>query len=151
MQAKLPANINTTGMSIAELMKLAARLSDILKQENALLERMKITEAMVFAEEKTKLTHRLEAYQKVMATDPSFLSGVDGVTKENLLNTTDDLAIEIEENMYRTLVARAANQRVMQTITEALSDHRRLGLYGSNGQTSMSGMETISLNLNQKA
>lgn len=148
---QLPAAINTAGMSIAELMKLASRLSDILQQENKLLERMRISEAMAFAEEKTKLSQRLESYQKVMATDPSFLAAADPATRETLLDTTDNLAFAIEENMHRTLVARAANQRVMETITEALSEHRRLNTYGRNGQTANAATETISINLNQQA
>jgi flagellar biosynthesis/type III secretory pathway chaperone len=150
-QHQLPKPPSPSGMSPADMMKSALRLREILEQENALLTRMKIREIGVFTEEKNKLSMRLEYYQRLLASDPVFIAGIDNAQREALLVATDELSYAIEENMHRTLVARAANQRVMQTITEALTDHHRLNTYGKRGQATSVGGDTISLSLNQKA
>lgn len=137
--------------SVANLMQCGVRLREILDQENALLERMRVRETAAFAEEKNTLSMRLESYQRALAADPALLAHTDDRLREELVYVTKDLYVAIEENMHRTLVARAANQRAIQTITDALADHRRLNTYGSNGQAARMGGETISLNLNQKA
>jgi flagellar biosynthesis/type III secretory pathway chaperone len=138
-------------VSVDELMETILRLSDLLAKESDMLDSMKLKDLHTLQDEKQRLTKTLETYQQVMATRPEFLRGTDADTRKELLLRTDDLAITVEENFHRTAVARAVNQRIMQAITDVLSEQHSPGTYGPQGFATVPSDIALSINLNQKA
>ena len=147
----LPNAAILQSMSVDELMETTLRLSDILARESEMITKMQYKELAPLNDEKLKLTAVLEVYQQVMASDPGFVKQADAKTREQLILITDDLAINVEENFRKVSVARAVNARVMQAITDVMSEQHRPSTYGRNGLASQKHDLALSVNLNQQA
>jgi flagellar biosynthesis/type III secretory pathway chaperone len=147
----LPQAAALQSMNAQELMEATLRLSDVLAEENALLDTRNYREIARLHDEKLKLSSLLEAYQERMARDPNFMRTIDAKSREELLLRTDDLACNVEDNFRKVSVARAVNGRIVQAIMDVMSDQQRPSVYGRNGQAAPSGDLALSMNLNQKA
>ena len=150
-QRPLPNAAILQSMSVDELMETTLRLSDILARESEMITKMQYKDLAPLNDEKLKLTAVLEIYQQVMASDPTFVKKADAKTREQLILLTDDLAINVEENFRKVSVARAVNTRVMQAITDVMSEQHRPSTYGRNGLASQKHDLALSVNLNQQA
>lgn len=138
--------------NIQEMMTVTAELTRILSEETELLRRMKIREILPLQEEKRALSSKLEHFQQLLVADNSTAKAADETTRDKLLTMTDYLAVTIEENMHHTHIAQQVNQRVLQTITEAMASQQRPVLYGRDGKEGTTGPEVmVSVNLNERA
>lgn len=147
---QLPTTVAMQPLNLQELMDVAARLTEILVEESGHLAAMKIDALKPLHEEKLRLTRYLEDSQKRLAADPFAIRRAPESEREELLQLTDDLSFSVEENFRRAATARAVNSRVMQAITDTMSEFHRPATYGRSG-TPTSGDLSLSFNLNEKA
>lgn len=147
----LPNIAALQSVSIDEMLDATQRLSELLMEEAEHLKAMRVAELAPLQEEKLRLTRLLETAQARMAADPGFVTKANAAQREELLLLADDLAFAVEENFRHVSVARAVNSRVMQAISEVVSDHQRPATYDRSGMASSRAHLTVSLNLNQKA
>jgi flagellar biosynthesis/type III secretory pathway chaperone len=151
-QPQLPRTAKHMPISMDEMMHITARLNDILVAESGLLAKMKIKDVAPMQEEKQQLTQKLESFKQILATgNDAFVVEADPASREEMFNLAEDLMFNIEENFRLSEIARAVNQRVMQTITEAMADHQRVGVYGPKGHANAEPAVSLSINLNQRA
>lgn len=150
-QHALPKAPALQPISFRELTQAAQRLSELLMEESEHLRLMRVTELAAMQEEKLRLTRLLETAQATIAADKNFLANARPGEREELLLLADDLAYAVEENFRHASVARAVNRRVMQAITEVMSDQQRPATYDRMGLTNQSASLTLSLNLNERA
>lgn len=138
-------------MQVGDLMKAAVRMQEILTQEHALLSEGRYRELSKFREERTQLAKTLETYQRALAVDDSLLRNADSTIRKDLARKAEELNSTAQANLKKTSLAQKVNRQVMQTITEAVSEHSRVNVYGRKGQTTGAGQVPVSINLNQKA
>ncbi len=153
-QTQLPhIEVPPGGMDIDELMDVTAKLADILEEETRCLRAMEIEALAKLHAKKVELTLMLEMYQKMIKQNPALLKKTDAAKLEEFAALSDDLTLVVEENFRRTAVARAVNQRVMQTIIETISEQHRPATYNRRGTAGGTKPQDIPmpLNLNQKA
>lgn len=138
-------------ISLRELTQAAQRLAELLMQEGEHLRTMQVGELAALQEEKLRLTRQLETAQAHIAADKNFLANARPGEREELLLLADDLAYAVEENFRHASVARAVNRRVMQAITDVMSDQQRPATYDRMGLANSKSNLTLSLNLNERA
>lgn len=139
-------------LDVYELMHVTARLRDLMQAEIEHLKTMRIKEMAALQEEKMQLTQLLEAYQRMVDARPELLHGINEEVREELRLLSDEFAAVVSENMKRTAVARAVNQRVVQAIIEVISDQQSPGTYTKNGTAAVPpGGMAVPFNLNHKA
>ena len=146
-----PAGQKFAGIDIEAFVKATVRMIEILDAENALLTQMKVVELAAYREEKDLLARKLDEYRKIFSANTETLAVLDHGTRNEMMSLTEDLTEALEENLYRTTVARTANQRVLQTISEALNERHRVHTYGRQGQNSGADTPPLPLNLDQRA
>ncbi len=139
------------GFDLEELMDATARLADLLEEETHALQAMELDAVAKLHAKKLEITQLLESYQKQLKVNPDMLKGSGAGKLEEFSKLADDLTEVMEENFRRTAVARAVNQRIMQTIIETVSEHNRPGTYNRYGNSALQQDLSLSLNLNQKA
>lgn len=141
----------TGDIDVYELITVTARLKDLLVRETAHLKAMEIKEIGRLQEEKQKLTKTMEAYQKLIKARPELVRALDEDSRAELAELTEAFSKAVAENMQRTAVARAVNQRVVQAITDVVTENQHAGTYTKYGtNTAPSGL-AVSFNLNERA
>lgn len=138
-------------VDIYELITVTARLKELLSRETEHLKRMEVKELSKLADEKQKLTKIMESYQRLIAQRPELVQALDADSREELALLTEEFTRVMSENMQRTAVARAVNQRVVQAIMEVVTENQHAGTYNRNGYTGVPSNMSVSFNLNQKA
>lgn len=138
-------------MDIDDLMDVTARLAGVLEEETTYLRSMQVDGLAKLHEKKMELTLTLEAYQKLLKAQPDLLKQADADKLAEFSKLSEELTALVEENFRRTTVARAVNQRVVQTIMEAMSETNRPGTYNRYGNSNLKQDMSISFNLNHKA
>ncbi len=147
----LPAAFITSDFDVEKLITVATRLNALLAEENHLLSAMRLTDLAALQQEKRNLTQQVEAFQRTLAVNTTALQAADPERRDLLLATTQQLVGAIERNLHLTSVAQSVNQRVMQTIVEAVAMQHRVGTYSPQGQTSQELGMALSVNLNERA
>lgn len=144
---ELPAG----GMDLDELMDVTARLADVLEEETSYLRNMELDALAKLHEKKTQLLLVLESYHRLLKSQPDLLKQADEQKLKEFAELSEDLTAVVEENFRRTAVARAVNQRVVQTIIETVSEQNRPATYNRYGNASIKQDMSLSFNLNHKA
>lgn len=139
------------GMDLDDLMDVTARLADVLEEETIYLRNMEVDALAKLHDKKTELLLMLEAYQRLLKSQPDLLKSADAEKLAQFAELSEDLTAVVEENFRRTAVARAVNQRVVQTIIETVSEQNRPGTYNRYGNSSLKQDLSLSFNLNHKA
>lgn len=139
------------GMDLDDLMDVTARLADILEEETQYLQKMEIGALAKLHDKKMELTQMMEAYQRLLKSNPELLTEADADKLAEFAALAEDFTQVVEENFRRTAVARAVNQRVVGTIIEVMSEQNRPKTYNRYGGSSLQQDMSLSLNLNQKA
>lgn len=138
-------------MDMYELITVTARLKDVLIQETEYLKTMQVRELGKLQDEKQKLTKLLESYQQMLAARPELIQALDESSREELGELTEAFSRAVSENLQRTAVARAVNQRVVSAIMEVVTEQHHAGTYNRYGSSAAPTDMSISFNLNQKA
>lgn len=139
------------GMDLDDLMDVTARLADVLEEETKYLRDMEIDALAKLHDKKMELTLMLESYQQLLKAQPDMLKSADAEKLAQFTELSEDLTAVVEENFRRTAVARAVNQRVVQTIIETVSEQNRPGTYNRYGNSNLKQDMSLSFNLNHKA
>lgn len=134
-----------------ELITITARLKDVLVKETQHLKQMEIRELARLQEEKVKLTKAMEGYQRLLAAKPELVRQLDDASREELAQLTEEFTQAVSENLRRTAVARAVNQRVVSAIMEVVTEHQHAGTYNKYGSATAPAGLAVSFNLNEKA
>ena len=140
-----------TGMTLADLIAVSDHLADVLYEESEYLRTMQINKIPPLHEEKLRLTHQLETYQRLLEANPDILRNADAVSLEEFKVVSDEFTAIMKENFRLNAVARTVNQRVVQAITDAMFEDQRISSYNRQGTSSMTADLTMSFNLNQQA
>lgn len=154
LHQNVPAPIQpaiTGDVDVYELITITARLRDILVRETAHLKAMEIKEIAKLQDEKQKLTKLMDAYQKLIKARPELVRMLDEDSRAELAELSDEFSRALTENMQRTAVARAVNQRVVQAIMEVVTEANHAGTYNKYGTAAAPANMAISFNLNQRA
>lgn len=138
-------------IDVYELITVTANLKDLLERETEYLRSMEIKEVARLQEEKQKLTKLMETYQRLISARPELLRSLDADSREELAELSDQFSRALAENMRRTAVARAVNQRVVQAMMEVVTENQHAGTYNKYGSSALPGDMAVSFNLNQKA
>lgn len=139
------------GMDLDDLMDVTARLADVLEEETRYLRRMELDAMSKLQAKKLELTLVLEGYQKLLKAEPDLLKSADAEKLAQFAELSEELTEIMEENFRRTAVARAVNQRVVNTIMETMSESSRPGTYNRAGTSNLKQDMALSFNLNHKA
>lgn len=141
----------TGDVDVYELITVTARLKDLLVRETAHLKAMEIKEIARLQEEKQKLTKTMETYQKLIKTRPELVRALDEDSRAELSELTEEFSKAVAENMQRTAVARAVNQRVVQAIMDVVTENQHAGTYTKYGTNHAPSGMSVSFNLNERA
>ena len=126
-------------MSLEDLISVSDHLADILYEESEYLRTMQLSKIIPLHEEKLRLTHQLESYQRLLEENPDILRKADAKTLEHFRAVSDEFTAIMKENFRLNAVARTVNQRVVQAISDAMFETQRIGSYNRQGTTSMTG------------
>lgn len=144
---ELPPN----GMDLDDLMDVTARLADVLEEETTYLRSMQMDALAKLHEKKMQLVLLLEGYKRLLKQQPDLLKSADEAKLSEFTTLSDELTAIVEENFRRTMVARAVNKRVVDTIIETVSEQNRPPTYNKYGNSSLKQDLSMSFNLNQRA
>lgn len=138
-------------MDVYELITVTAELMAVLEREIEFLKKMQINEVGKLQEEKQALTKRMEQFRAVIAARPELIRALDEASRDELAEITEAFHYVLAENLRRTAVARAVNQRVVQAITEVVTEKQHVGTYTKYGTSAAPSDLSVSFNLNQQA
>lgn len=139
-------------MSLSDMMQVTEQLNQVLAAESALLKAMKVRELPPLQEQKAALSDQLEHFRLALAVDRSPIEHATDRERERMMMLADELALQIEENMRHTELARGVNARVMGMLSEAVSGSQRATTYGAHGRAdTKSGALSVPLNINAQA
>lgn len=140
-----------TDIDVYELISVTAKLTDILERETAHLKQMEVKELAKLQDEKLKLTKILESYKTLIAKRPELIRALDPASREELADLTEEFNHALAENLRRTAVARAVNQRIVQAIMDVVTENKHAGTYNKYGSTAAPADLAVSFNLNERA
>lgn len=141
--------VDVSSIDVNDIIAVSARLAHILAQEADLLEDMKVSKIAGLQEEKRLLTNALEAMKKQVAKDRSIVEDITQEERENLVNVVTVFNEILDENYRRLAMARAVNHKIVQAITEVAQESTKNDLYDRKGESNKTGMESVSVTLNE--
>jgi flagellar biosynthesis/type III secretory pathway chaperone len=138
-------------MMLDDLLAATTRLTELMREEGALLDVARYRDIAGLHGEKESLLKLLETHQERLQGNALGLQQFEVAKREELLRRTDALAEMAVENGRKLAVARAVNGRIMQAITDVMSDQQRPNTYGKNGLSAPPDRLSLSFSLNERA
>ena len=130
---------------LKDLIKITARLIELLKRENNALRNHKTEVVHSLLDEKATLARLYESRFKGWAEKPGVLEGTDKNLNKQLGALAKEVDGLIQENGELLHIAIEANRRVVDLIAEAVhAQQPTAGTYSSKAQTSNSGANAAS-------
>lgn len=155
MQLRTPGNAPQqppiADLDVYDLIAVTAQLKAILERETEHLKLMEVKELAKLQEEKLKLTKLMEGYKSILSKRPELIRALDPASREELVELTDGFNEALAENLRRTAVARAVNQRIVQAIMEVVTENTHAGTYNKYGASAVPSDMAVSFNLNERA
>ncbi len=142
-------NTDTTSdtmLDVEILTLLVSRLAQILAQEVDLLDAMDTEGLAELQHEKKAMVEALEKQQQLIASHPDVLEDLTQEEREDMQELAQVFSTIMQENFRRLTLAREANRRVVEAITEVANQHARQGYYTQSGQQAGEGSSPLSLN-----
>lgn len=147
----------TMNNPVSDLIALAERLSSLLAQETELLAAARTTEIGALQGEKAKLARAFETQVAKLGRGSGALTQLEPSLKAALRRVMAKARDAIAENARRLRAARDANQKLINAIVKAVTDHnRKLDVYTASGSLSASVYggrpvrKAVSLSINQQ-
>lgn len=150
LHKELDGAVDFHQLRVEDIIHLSARLAQVLAQEADLLERMQVGKIAGLQKEKTMLTNALELTKKQVAKRPEILEDIDEETRENLREIVTVFNQVLEENYRRLNTARLVNQRIVQAITEVVSEQASRDGYDQKGHGGRAGADAVCVTLDEK-
>jgi len=138
------------GIDVHEMIVVTSRLTELLNQEVALLDAMKIGEAGKLQPEKEALTKVLEAQKKYIESQPEVMGDMTDDEREKLAIVVEEFNAALQRNVRLVAVAKAVNQRVVKAVMDTLAEQNATGTYTKAGVTINAPTQGISISLNQR-
>ena len=105
-----------------EMVKAVKRLNELLTQEVALLEKMKLGELNKLQEEKEELTKILEQYKNALVKNPEVIETLDQKTLNEMKEASSEFENILEKEKKQIERARGVHTIVMDKIKEAVAN-----------------------------
>ncbi len=138
----------STAPNINNLIELTAKLAQVLAKETELMEQMRIRDLEPLQKEKTQLLEVLERQKKILLNHPYILEEITDEEAEDLAEIVNIFQIVAEENYNRLLLAREVNMKVVEAISEVVSEAKSNGIYNETGKTDLSNA-AVSITVNK--
>ncbi len=139
---------------VEELIGVAGRLVATLERETALLAQMKTADVKPLQKEKAALARAYEERVRALKSKPELVRAAGKAIAEEFRACATKLAQASEANAVALRAAKAANERLLQCIVEAASEHDAAHHgYTSRGVATRDGYtapERVSLTLNEQ-
>ena len=103
-----------------ELVVVLERLETVMSQETELLRRVKVTESAPFAQEKQRLAEVYSQLHQQMVEDPTPLSILNESQRQGLREMLARFKKTTEENERAVKACKTVNERVIQTVIDAV-------------------------------
>ena len=140
---------------IMDLLDITARLSKLLKQENAILATNKRANRIKpFQKEKTALSYAYEQHLQTIGNEEE-LKDIDPGMANRLRDAVTSFGLLLEENATRLKAKIDAGEHLFRIISESAIDHQdKTAGYGSSGATVSNKQQAyrpaVSVGLNQE-
>ncbi len=148
-KSELPT-LSMDELYIPDVITLTARLAQILSEESELLEEMMVDGLSELQREKNLLIDALTAVRHQITTHPDLLAECD---EEDLQNLQDVVAVFneiLEENYQQLLMARKANIRLVNTMSQVVNREYNNDIYDEKGKADKPVVNPLSVSLNKK-
>ena len=139
---QMPCGVN-------DIIALTARLAQVLAQEADLLQEMKVSKIADLQKEKLVLTAALEMQKKQLDKNPELIQGATEEEREDLRSVIGIFDTILAENHRRLLMAKEVNQRIVEAITDVVTEVSNQGVYNDKGAPDMVGRDALSVTLNK--
>lgn len=114
--------MNVTAVA-TELIEITDTLSDLLDQENALLQAQRVRDIPALQKEKTTLTGLYEA-RLSEATATGLLRTAEPAVRDRLRQASERFETAVKQNVLSLRAAMELNNRLVQTIAQAVERHK---------------------------
>jgi hypothetical protein len=138
-------------VNMQEVITLTARLAQLLAEEVDNLNAMQVKKIEGLQQEKLFIINALEAHRKMIDKHPHIVDTIPSRDKEDLQAVVDVFEDILQENHRKLQLARAVNQKIVQTITEVVRETSKSRVYDHSGVAGIMGKEALSITLNQTA
>lgn len=123
MTAHIPSPVKPC--SAPELITVSNALADLLERETASLAAMRVQDAIALKDEKARLTRRYRAHLEELRAGRFALPGAAALIRSELVAVATRLASAAVENERALRAGRAAVERVIATIADAVARDRK--------------------------
>lgn len=135
--------------NVNDMITLTAKLAQVLAQEADYLQEMKISKIADLQKEKLLLTSALELQKKHLEKDPYIMGHISPEEKEDLRTVVGIFDAILRENHRRLLTAKEVNMRVVEAITDVVTETSNQGVYNEKGAPDAVGRDALSVTLNK--
>ena len=140
----------STSVNIHDVIKLTARLAELLAEEVDLLSDMKVAKIESLQQEKMFLANALDAQRKLVDQHPTALETIPSQDKRDLEEVVEVFNAILEENHRKILMAKEVNNKIVQAITAVVKENTKRRTYNVKGVTGTNPYDTLSVTLNKK-
>lgn len=137
-------------INMVDVITLVARLAQLLAEEADLLAGMKVAKIEGLQQEKLLLVSALETQRKLLDKHPQMLDSISSQDRADLRSVIEVFNAVLEENYRRLLMAKQVNHRVVEAITEVVTESARSGTYNERGERGEADAKSLSITLNKK-
>ncbi len=124
------------------LVDLTRQLTDIVRQETALLRAMKISDLREFQSAKHNISSALEKQQDLIKGNAEIRDSLSPDQKSTLRMAAGEFDEALQQYQRELLKAQSVNQLVMEKIMEAMKEHvEKNQPYNGSGNRNLSGTE----------
>lgn len=131
---KQSAQDNSAASLINRFVSKSEGLQRILEKETEYFKDMKIKQAEILMDSKTSLIEELSELKSSLIKDQSLLKNIPEAEKRKLRAANNNLMKAAEDNYNETLKAKEVNRIILEAISDALSQTKKVeGAYGEDG------------------
>jgi hypothetical protein len=139
---------------IEGLIKIGARLIDVMEREIAMLRDMRPGELKGLASDKDTLVAAYEDCMAPLKSDDKLIASASPAIKEELMRIAAKLNVTVAANERALSAAKAANERLLKAVVDAVAADRQRGTgYAKNGGRNISSprnAKPVSLNIDTR-
>ena len=132
-------DFNARRLDSQTVMLLTARLAQVLATETDLLSSMRVSEIEKLQKEKIMLVEALERQKRLIERRPELLATMSDDQALELAQVIEIFQAVMKENHRRLLIAREVNRKVVEAISDAVTEANQNQVYDKTGSPDISG------------
>ena len=140
---------NQMQFNVNDIITLTARLAQVLAQEADYLQEMRVSKIADLQKEKLLLTAALDVQKRQFEKDNTLMDDVTEQEREDLTAVIEIFDTILAENHRRLLMAKEVNQRIVEAITDVVTETSNNGVYNDKGTPDAPGRDSLSVTLNK--